>query len=115
MRRLIWKPLTLLLPLLLGGCTEMAARWLVQVKYAQEAGFQYVHEVHELRRWIRGLCKESLQRSVMEAIKTGDEEALRELLAKHYPGLVTATIIAEASNDPGTILSRAPGCERAGE
>ena len=114
MRKLIWIPIILLM-LLTGGCTEMAARWVTEANYLQVAAFSYVHEVHDLRRWIRGLCKESLQRSVVKALQAAEteegEEALRKLLADHYPGLVTMDALKAAREDTANVLSRAPGCE----
>ena len=96
---------------LLGGCAETAARFFQQGVYLHEAAAAYVREVHAFRQWVRVECKASLVREIDTLKDAGDEPALRALLTKNYPGLVTFDIIDAARDDPTGILAAAPGCE----
>lgn len=101
----------ILFGLLLSGCAETAARFVQEGAYLHETADRYVREVHEFRQWIRQECRASLVREIEALRQAGDEEALRAMLAEHYPGLVTIDVLKEARDDPTGILSRAPGCE----
>ena len=105
--------LVILAPLLLGlgGCAEFLARAMMDATYLQVTASEYVREVHGLRQFIRQECRASLMREVDKLKLTGDEEALREVLAKSYPGLVTVKLYKTARGDQESVLSRAPGCE----
>ena len=110
MRRLIYIPPFLVLALLLGGCADWAARWLVDSAALYEAARAYVVENNDQRRFIRAECKASLVREIDTMVVAGDEPALRKMLAGHYPDLVTVDIIKKARADPGGALADAPGC-----
>ncbi len=107
---LTWKPIILVLPLLLGGCADWAARWIVDSAALYESGRAYVVEIHDQRRFIRAACRASLVREIDKMIKADDESALREMLARNYPDLVTVDIIKKARADQGGVLAHAPGC-----
>ena len=113
MRSLYWPPGWLpiiVLPLLLGGCAEWAARWVVDSAALYESGRAYVQEIHDQRRFIRSACRASLVREIDNLIVADDEAALRKVLASNYPPLVSLGLIAEARDDPGGLLSHVPGC-----
>ena len=102
-----------ILSLFLVGCVDaalMGARWVQEMTYVQQAGFARVHEIHDFRRWLRELCKDSLQRSINRAIQEGDETALRELLSAHYPGLVTTTVIRQIQENSLAVGDTASEC-----
>ena len=111
MRRLIWIPI-ILLPLLLSGCAGWAARLMEDAAYLHQSGQAYVMEIHDLRRAIRRECWAFVMREA-DAMRRngGDEAAFREMMAGHYPGLVTLDAIKAAREDAADVLSRAPGCE----
>ncbi len=96
--------------LLLTSCTGFAVRALTDITYLHEAAGDYVREIHGVRQFIRQECKASLVREIDTLKQNGDEKALRELLAKNYPGLVTVDIVSQARENPEGILSKAPGC-----
>lgn len=110
MRRLGYIPIYIGISLLLGGCAEWLARASIDSAALYEAGRSYVEEIHDLRRFIRSACRASMVREIDNLIEAGDETALREMLAEHYPRLVTVDTIAEVRADPGGILAHAPGC-----
>lgn len=99
----------LALPGCIGG--EFLARLLVDAQYLQVTASEYVRGVHALRQRIRQECEASLMRSVDELKAEKDETALRALLAKSYPDLVTVSLYKAARSDEEGALSRAPGCE----
>ena len=109
MRRLVYIPVILVL--FLGGCAEWAARLMEDAAYLHQSGRAYVFETHDLRRFIREECKASLVREIDTLKLSGDEAALRQMLAANYPGLVTTSIIDEARENPSSILAEAPGCK----
>ena len=112
MSRYVLAVLVILAPLLLGGCVggEFLARALTDAAYLQGVAGEYTREIHALRQLIRQECKASLMREVETLRKAGDEAALRELLAKSYPDLVTVGVVKAAGGDGEGALSRAPGC-----
>lgn len=103
--------LVILAPLLLGGCETFISRAIVDAAYLQVTASGYVREVHGLRQLIRQECRASLMREVDKLKLTGDEQALREVLANSYPDLVTVGLYKTARGDQEGALSRAPGCE----
>ena len=105
--------LVILAPLLLGGCIgpEFLARLMTDAAYLQVTASEYVREVHDLRQFIRQECRASLMREVDKLKLTGDETALREVLAGSYPDLVTVGLYKAARGDQEGVLARAPGCE----
>ncbi len=110
MRRLAYILIIIAPLMLLGGCAEWMARLSVDSAALYEASRAYVTEIHDLRRFIRSECRASLVREIDDLVEAGDEAALREILVKNYPGLVTVDIIAEARADPRGVLAHAPGC-----
>ena len=105
--------LVILAPLLLSGCIggEFFARMVADAAYLQVTASEYVREVHALRQLIRQECRASLMREVDKLKQAGDETALREVLAKSYPDLVTVGLYKAARSGQKGALSRAPGCE----
>ena len=94
---------------LLTGCADallMSARWVDELNSVQQAGFDRRQEIYTFRSWIRGKCKASLERSATQLEAKGNEEALRELLANHYPGLILPTLFKQGKN----IGETAPEC-----
>lgn len=94
---------------LLTGCADavlMSARWVNELSSVQQAGFDRREEIYTFRSWIRTKCKASLERSAFVLEVKGDEKGLRELLAKHYPGLILPTLVKQSEN----IGETAPEC-----
>ena len=111
MRRLVWKPIVLVLALSLGGCAGWAARWMEDAAYLHQSGRAYVMEIHDLRRDIRRECWASVMREADDLRGNGgDEAAFRAMMASHYPGLVTLDAIRTAREDTTDVLAKAPGC-----
>ncbi len=109
----IWKPIVLVLALLLGGCAEWGARLIEDAAYLHQSGRAYVMEIHDWRRNIRALIWDSIIRDA-ERVKHGESMAeveYRIVLCRHYPDLVTVDLIKSAREDTTNVLSRAPGCE----
>jgi len=78
--------------------------------YLHASGRAFVIESHDLRRFIRAECRASLVRQIEQMKNDGNEEALRKMLASHYPGLVTLNAIRAAREDTADVLAKAPGC-----
>lgn len=90
-------PLTLLCSLtVLGGCAELAATAIIDARAAHDAAYGYVQENHELRRDIRRMCVQILNREVDALIAVGDYEEARVLLRGNYPDLVTLGLVKRA-------------------
>ncbi len=101
----------LALLLLLGGCAETVARVAVDAAYLHDAASDYVREQHQARQAIREACRASVARELQQLIEAGDEHALRAVLRRAYPPLVTMDIIDSALEDSAAgILSEPPGC-----
>ena len=115
MRNFIWKPIFLVLALLLGGCAQTAATVTAEGAYLLQASIDYIHRVHDKRRVIEAECWQSVQREVNRLRSAGDEDAVRRLLIEVYPRPVTLAMIKQARSDPGSILSRPPGCPESDE
>ena len=97
--------------LALGGCAgSFGAQALVDAAYLQMTASEYVREVHAVRQMIRRECEASLMRSIQKLKGSGSETALRKLLAKSYPDLVTVGMFKAARDVQESILSKAPGC-----
>ena len=100
-----------LLPL--AGCAELAATAIIDARAAHDAAYSYVQENHELRRNIRRMCVELLNREVDALIAMGDYEEARVLLRGNYPDLVTLGLVkrAVAASEGDLALSAEPfGC-----
>ena len=111
LRPRLWIPIAL--ALLLTGCGETLARLTVDVTYLHEAAGNYVREIHGFRQFIRAECKASLVREIDTVRQEGDEAALRALLSRNYPGLVSLEVIAQAQEGASAVLATAPGCNGA--
>ena len=103
--------LVLILPLLLGGCAEWAARLMQDTALAHQLSLAYVLENTGYRQDIRRMCWESLLRQAdAMRIAGGDELAFRRMLIANYPGLVTVSTAKEASADAGSVLAHPYVC-----
>ncbi len=103
--------LSVILSLFLTGCAEVSARAIQEAAYLARVADEYVKEQHEIRQWIREECKASLVRQVEDLKRTGDEIAVRDLLAKYYPAPVTITIIKKVRDKSNNLLTNAKICE----
>ncbi len=106
--RALWIPIAL--ALLLTGCAETVAKLAVDASYLHDTASNYVREVHSFRQFIRAECKASLVREIDQVRQERDEAALREVLRRHYPGLVSVDLFMNLRDDPNSILADALGC-----
>lgn len=83
----------LALALLLSGCAEYIARAVHDADYLADSAEAYVRENHDDRRWVRETCRASLRAEVAELQKKGNHAAVRVLLGKQYPPLVTFDLL----------------------
>lgn len=95
--------LIVILPLLLGGCAEFAARAVGNAAYLAESSEDYVREVHDDRRWIRERCRELVREQINALIGEGKYDEARQLLANQYPSLVTFQLINDLDSDDGPL------------
>ena len=101
--------ISLVVMLSLSGCVGLAATLLGDANALHQAGRDYVLENHDLRRFIRAECKASLVRQIEALRNDGDEAALREMLAKNYPDLVSIDLFKRFENGDDTTI--AMGCD----
>ena len=90
-----YTPIVLALALVLTGCVEWAARAVKDADYVADRTEAYVKENHADRIWIREACRQSLRFEIAELQREGDHAAVRALLAKQYPPLITVDLIQD--------------------
>ncbi len=97
--------------LLLSGCVQTGATLSAEATYLLGAAIDYTHRVHDKRRSIEEQCWLSVMREIDVLRKNGGtEQAVRVLLLKSYPELVTLALLKKIRDDPNSILSLPPGC-----
>ncbi len=79
--------------LLLTGCAEWMARMVTNADTLADRTTAYVRESHEDRIWVRATCRQSLRFEIAELQREGNHAAVRALLAKQYPPLITLDVI----------------------
>ena len=89
----LYIPIFILLALLLTGCAEWMARTIKNADTLADRTEAYVRESHEDRIWVREMCRQSLRFEIAELQRKGDHAAVRALLSKQYPPLITLDII----------------------
>ena len=103
--------LAIILPLVLTGCAEWAAKAIEDANYLHQAGRAYVMEVHDARRDIRRICHEMLMAEVKMLEAQGKWQEARARLKANYPALVTFDIAKQAAADPTGLTATPFGCE----
>lgn len=97
--------------LALGGCAEALTTAMSDARDLHASGRAFVVENHEWRREIRRRCRELTIRQAEELEEAGDIDGARDVLARAYPQLVTASTVKELMNDPENFSGNSSGCD----
>jgi hypothetical protein len=87
----IWISIALLLAL--TGCQGTLVSALAFSEEQQQEAYDLIREVDTDRESTRARCRDIVNRQVDSLVEAGDYEAALRLLDRHYPPLVTVSVI----------------------
>lgn len=102
--------LCVLLPLILGSCTQIAAQATVEAGYLIDAASAIAHENHMVRQWVRAQCLEIFKVRVAKLRGEDKPDEATALLVAGYPSLITVSILKKVYKNPESILGVPFGC-----
>jgi hypothetical protein len=95
-----------LLALLLTGCQGTLVSAVAFSEEQQQEAYDLIREVDADRESIRVRCRDIVNRQVDSLVQAGEYEKALQLLDRHYPPLVTVSVIrSRREGQPPAILT----------